>query len=486
MVFAQLPGFPCVPQGFMRLPLQVFFQMLFKRACVALVGIVYARTIGDKCSHEHRSGMLQLVPDADMIGSGIPCKDISALSEQGRAGLKHTLDAIFDLTVEPEYDEKETTVPCLRGLMKYVVRHLPFVVWVENVLGILRKLGLFSLVDKLIEFFALHGYLTWTTTGSPPEAQVPMRRPRFFGSFVHAPQLIGAPHKQVQGSLAELNLVFRRAADACMASLKQGSQTHCIEDYMLPHDSEVCKKWADKLSDSSETKVGGKMLGWETEHDAAFLAAGFSRPTAEDYATMISAWDEVSKKMFGAMCPRSRELIFYFTMVRAKAGDGHGLILDVSQSMRFLTQGKEGTCTCLTENGQPWVLGLNHLVLGCEAMALQGASDEDFPRMGDSSNRLLISLAGNAYNGPFFTMILTATFAGAGAVIAYAKSIGMYFGDAKPDAIVVSGQEEDKAAAETEAEDVEDYYEGEGEEEEAVADEELEVGIDEGESQLLA
>ena len=102
-------------------------------------------------------------------------------------------DWIFRLEEKYEFEEGEQTIPVLRGILRYVEKHRPALVYLENVTRygaiVFARLNK-SFMDKVHEWFVSKGYAATNAELCPTRSGVPNTRPRIHDAYVN----LQAPH----------------------------------------------------------------------------------------------------------------------------------------------------------------------------------------------------------------------------------------------------------------------------------------------------
>jgi len=132
-----------------------------------------------------------------------------------------------------------------------------------------------------------------------------------------------------------------------------------------------------------------------------FKAAGIPRPTAEDLREFGSSikGHACHAGQFASFPAWAQEIIFFHTSL-AISNDalkpGVEVCVDVSQNIDRACC-REDVVPCLTGSSAIYLLSRQRLLLGQEALALQGMSRARFEGFKD---KFLQHLAGDAFNGP--------------------------------------------------------------------------------------
>lgn len=139
---------------------------------------------------------------------------------------------------------------------------------------------------------------------------------------------------------------------------------------------------------------------WPKKHDDAFQSAGLPRPTPEDLRDFASSigGHEFKAEQFAKLPLRAQEVIYFHTSLAIRNGDlpASEICIDVSQGIDR-TGYRLDVAPCLTGSSSIYLISRQRLLLGQEALALQGMSRARCQGFRDG---LMLNLAGNAFNGP--------------------------------------------------------------------------------------
>lgn len=360
-----------------------------------------AALMGCKAAEDLVSGDMMDIPSCDLLSAGFSCKDLSSLSanKQDRfdsivAEIRSCLTASLPEIHEKIKDKQAgTTALTLGGVLRYIDKHRPPMLILENVLDFEK------IVEMVQDLLGGLGYLTsWVTTTPWKTVGIPQSRPRIYMVGCHFSQLGCGP----PGCLGS-------EMEAVMASSSRHLQLRPtpMSQFLIDIDSDLMSFWMDKLNLTDDDAEHNEDASWNRKHLEAFAKAKLTRPGEDTFACFEAGLPHRHQQaMFRALPLRMREIILYTKHMASKV-----TAKDCSQS---LERGAEpwGRIGCLSgsslhylfegENGaQYW-----RTLLGEEAMALQGLTSHNFPCLRQASNRLLCDLAGNAFNLPCFALVL--------------------------------------------------------------------------------
>ena len=333
------------------------------------------------------------------------------MKEKARQNLVYLLSYLSKLSaaniMAPDEAPEGTTTRALLGVLQYIVRHRPFLVWLENVRAVEK---LFTFIHRLLREA---GYVVHCFTLEANRYFAPESRLRCYIVAVHRSFMPGIPRPSepdAKRRRLQLDLCERSWAGNVQATLDllTSSEHLPLAGCLMPLDSEVLRRIAESIDAPSD--VIDESQTWCRRHDALFKAAGYpGRPGRTQRRRFRQRLRHaVSRLMFDLLSPREQDLVIYCTLKYWKDGADGEVVVDVSQDSLRLHSAND-MLTCLTTNSRPWLVRDQRLVSGLEMLCMQGMTFEFAPQMTDFADHHLRRLAGNAFCAPQALAMLTAT-----------------------------------------------------------------------------
>ena len=368
-----------------------------------------AQELGASKAFCRRAGRKIEVPGVDLVHAGVSCKDLSQMNDAAAENLCIIIDWLKTLSIEDDLASESvpdgTTAITLLATLKYVLRHKPTIIMIENVKAFLM------LKDELCRLFREMGYAVHFVSVNSNTFGVPQSRPRI---YLFACNRLGLPEMPHIWS-PEFLAFQTRWGDRIDRSLTSFKQTSCadISDFLLPHSSADLKGFVHELSMPKE--LPEETVKWPDRHTELFKSIGCPGRTGRRQRAAFRSClsDEMSQLMFDRLCVRQQEIVIFFSILWTRAGVSCEWAVDTSQNLWRL--GKEPTMDmvpCLTGTSRIWLVRSQHLMMGEECLGLQGINRNDFHGWHKFPNSLLWSLAGNAFTGGVAAAVL---YAGVGA-----------------------------------------------------------------------
>ena len=337
------------------------------------------------------------VPPCDWLSFGFSCKSLSSANvwsnEYDRAlaaGVEGNLHA------GPAGTSGETAGHALR----YVKRHRPALVLIENVKGLfagLYKRNAFTLQAEkdacsnmmvLLRELKVQGYVTPISLMDAAQ-RGGGRRKRAYLPCVLAGEtlLMSGAVDMLPGMIENLMTELSSCPQTMPWSL---SDIFCEDD-------EWCQRAAEAAS-SFDLRAGDDVvLKWMTLHRATFQAASLHYPP-------VYTADFVDSMRARGVAPRQAEILWYFAMVAPLDGElCFDTVLDLSQSIDRLRP--QPIMPCILPGARLWWRRAGRWVTAPEAMTAQGFDLP--PNIRQFPHRLVLDLVGKSFAGSSYTIALT-------------------------------------------------------------------------------
>ena len=315
------------------------------------------------------SGRDVLVPRSDVAFIGFSCKSASSLNI--------ARSTLCEYLAQADLDRAGSTGSTLKGLLGYLWRHRPALVFLENVAGILTRTRFGTPMDAIKRLFTTCGYeLEWAFVNSS-DYMLPQRRRRVW---------MWASLKSECALDGTLSLLRQLRLDSIPVAL-----------FLDVSEAEV---GAAVASVTRAPKM--KVFKWRASH-AAFQ----KRHRLVEFLGIDSQW-------FVRLSERERDVLrLYYALFARQGVDLRSVdwFLDVSQGIGRVPVGR-GICPCLCPNGRVWSTLRGRLLTGREKMSLQGlVCGDDYPAWQSFSDRQLSDLAGNAFSTTVCLAVFVSVFA---------------------------------------------------------------------------
>ena len=236
--------------------------------------------MGERAAMNVNSKTLQEIPGVELLTAGFSCRDLSALNNNRAAKFEQiemALRSCFELT-ESELNKMavaksaSTTALTLTGVLRYVGRHKPKRVILENVLG-------FSKIIKDVRaLLASKGYVSEFVETCPSTLGFPVTRHRIYLVAAFDPLGVG---------VACMKNTFRGVFHLHQEKMRHSFRMQ-IADFMFDGDSAAFDKWVCSTVEHHGEKSQMDALKdakWEGKHAAAFKEMASSAPTLCSWRT---------------------------------------------------------------------------------------------------------------------------------------------------------------------------------------------------------
>ena len=142
-------------------------------------------------------------------------------------------------------------------------------------------------------------------------------------------------------------------------------------------------------------------LAWPPKHETCFKHIGMPRRPglAQRARYRKQLAHPISQLMWDRLCNRQHDIIIYYTLLWIESGRHGEWAVDTSQNLWRLPVPAVDLIPCLTGTSRIWLIKEQRLLMGQEALALQGLNQHDISCFSSFSNSLQWSLAGNAFTG---------------------------------------------------------------------------------------
>ena len=343
--------------------------------------------MGKEIAWDWVSEMAQEVPDSDISVIAFSCKDLSALSMDSDLKAAYVMAVLQRFMENPDAPLMEplegSTLPTLIGGLKYVAKHRPLIVVMENVIKVKELL---PIIQKFLEEL---GYCFGHKEINSNQLGIPQNRPRIYFGGVHRRALIEQP--QVPPAFGER---FDKLIGRIQAQCQQ-QPMRPIYEFILPDGSSYYDAAALTMNRGLFDPEVAKDEKWPNLHENAFADQGMHRPNPYEMKTFISEIpDAMMKKWFAARPHREQECAYFYSM--SNEFKGEELLADLSQCITRQVV-KVGQCGCLTGTAVPWLVHGRRGMSGREMLAMQGISLR--AAIDGYTDELLSDLAGNAFSG---------------------------------------------------------------------------------------
>ena len=345
-----------------------------------------------------QSGTSEVVGDVDLLHAGVSCKDLSGLNDEAGQNLTLILAWLKNLSPSNEFQCKDEDIPegstatTLLATLRYINRHRPAMIMVENVMAFAE------LEVELKRLLREMGYASVIIAVNSLDFGVPQSRPRIYLVAVNRLARPGMPltaHPSFDAWETEWSNHLRTALNSMKATERRP-----LDDYLLPIDSHLLKAILEEIPmpiDPDES-----VLKWPAKHDDLFKSIDLPRrPSLRQLSSFRAAMHgDINRAMWDRICRRQKEIVFFFTALWVKTDQTFEWAIDTSQNLwRLGKQGTQDYVPCLTGSSRIWLVKSQRLLLGRECLALQGINEGDIECLGNFSNTLHWSLAGNAFTG---------------------------------------------------------------------------------------
>ena len=322
--------------------------------------------LGSTTSLNLVSGEVELIPAVDIFVCGFSCKDLSPLKHaQNRESLA---------------SGEGTSSQTLHGVLSYCSVHCPRVIIMENVTGVLKVEGKddqAKMVDDasplmknktfLEHSFKEAGYLLHFRTLNTLTTGFPQSRKR-----VYMIAMLQQQEMSDKDFCSKLDFLYNSLPQIAPRSL---------EEFLL--DEEAVESWHRRAK--KPRRCPG--VKWMADHASRYEKHGIAWPPPSGELARVPG--------FGAS-ERELEIIHLYEQIKPPQSvleEG----LDVSQSIvraRFAC----GVVCCLTPGVRLFLRRRGRMLLGEEALRIQGLWSRDAVALQDFEDTQLLDLAGNAFS----------------------------------------------------------------------------------------
>ena len=367
-------------------------------------------------AHDRISKGPKPVLSVSLLHAGVSCKDISGLNDEAGNNLAEILQWLKKLDIgnglecSDEDMPNGTTAITLLATLKYILKHKPGVVMVENVKAFQ------ALEPELRRIFLDLGYALCFLQVNSTEFSVPQSRPRIYMVACNRDALPTMPHIR-SDAFREFEQQWATKMVSYLSSLKTRYMAD-IEDYLFPGDSPIL--WETVWNMTTAVNPPEKDLKWPPRHLELFKSIDCpARPGPEQFRKFYDGLkSDISRTMWEKLCTRQREIIVFFSILHARAKLTCEWAVDTSQNLWRL--GKDpmpDQLPCLTGTSRIWLVREQRLLIGEECLAIQGINRCELVSWPESfSNLLLWSLAGNAFTGEVASAVFYAAMAANGSM----------------------------------------------------------------------
>ena len=352
------------------------------------------RLLGQEHLTDLISGERVRVPPCDMYVMGSECDNFSSCN--------HFTNLVGSSCLsQGEGKSGETFL----GGMRYVKRHKPLLVIIENVLNLDAGQN-WADSDRVfvIKTFNAIGYVVRITKQNPLDSDCPHSRKRLYiiAHLVSCEEIDQLDEDFVKPDcLVEASF----AGETCRSC----SDMNSIEDFMLDQSHPEIQAWRDarmslktereeRIANGPKAKQGCGFV-FELDHKEIFDQAGIATwPPSQEGFIAAGLWPAVEH-----LPRRCADIVYYFEMMFGRLPQEVVLMLNLS--LPWLVGNWETDPTkpqhvpCLTCQSRPWFVNAKRDMTGVEALMYQGWACEDIDQSGKRfKDQLLIHIAGNAMN----------------------------------------------------------------------------------------
>ena len=192
---------------------------------------------------------LHEIPECSIMTGGFSCKDLSKLSKDESDMVLYVIDCLERFLKTGDCLDKDgkplkgTTLPTLMGIVKYLYKHRPDLVLLENVVGVIKIIHLLKLIVRAA------GYIMTYIETCPTKMGVPNSRPRVY--------IIVMRHGAMPGDYPRMSIdeAEQHYAEACKvraAELHLSARRHSeidIDTFLLAPDDDYFSRFKTEFTD---------------------------------------------------------------------------------------------------------------------------------------------------------------------------------------------------------------------------------------------
>ena len=360
-------------------------EVLFKDVC----------DLGNDCAHDILSGVDKPIPDCHVWVYGSECDNLSTLNSSTRQQ--------GSISSGAPNKSGQTAAGCMR----YVEKHKPAVVVIENVAN-MDAGSQWRESDKgyLERLLKSHGYSVFTRLMDARQSGCPQSRNRWYIMAFLKPG-----ESQEAAGVTSIHATLNSV---------QVDTTWPIESFLLPDDhpevQRVLGAWRNTstkdIAKGNGPKLKGGSFAYEADHMESFGQYGLMWPPALEAFSAAQCGPNM-----GMLSRRQQEVVYFLNATRGMEYTAEE-VRDLTKSLSWQTSSTASGCMgCLVSSARPWLMRSSRPMVAVEALMVQGFDLGDLldHQTGVCRSQLseatLIGIAGNMMNGFVLAHLWTCIFA---------------------------------------------------------------------------
>jgi site-specific DNA-cytosine methylase len=338
------------------------------------------------------------VPSCHAFVSGFSCTAVSSYNSQA-SSRKGKFGAIGE---DDDIDDgSNATLSTWKGCQRYIAKHLPEILLLENVTSLDSEPDdddedgkkTMSNLQSLLRELEKIGYICGAQALTSSDFGVAQKRKRIWIWGLRQESPLMEP------------CAFDLAEDmnALIESFKQESRP--LDYFLLRDDDPILDRTLEDLMllavkrkeyEAEQTAAKMKSEAWPLEHSIEFSKLGFR------YGVVRGSSELESNPWYKALTKREQDIALLAFLLKRPCAD-------VSTSIKFLRSGGNDICMAtITPGMKLFTFRLMRLIVPVEAMALQGIPWHTLPFLKQFSDSTLFSLAGNAFTSTVAIAVMAA------------------------------------------------------------------------------
>lgn len=343
---------------------------------------------------DYVNNRMEKIPEVDLIFAGVSCVDASRLSchSTTRRGV------IAEGT--------HSTGSTFKGLMTLTSLLRPRKVLIENVPQLMDKAAKpkptkapdasttseKSNFEAIVDHCHALGYSLIHHIADASQFGLPVSRPRLYMMATRGDWRGDEDDELRQaGAALQAGSVMRDIAQIVEVFLPQLT----LDDFLFPEYDEIFNDWV-QFGTPNNTKQS-RRLKWVALHEAAWAASAFPEDK-KYYQAMLE-----KSPFYQYLSPRAQDSLLLQLCHESFPGTPD-IVSNLESSVDRVVHRNHERMHCLVPRGLYWLKHRGRMLLGVEALLLQGCDLNDLPTCRPKAwqNNFLNSLAGNAFSAPHF------------------------------------------------------------------------------------